>query len=160
MLKHTAKTGKGRIKPAEGNNTKLKYEAEKQIEEIKKKVDDKELAKMTKNLNRLCGNLDACTPLLFGALQGAVDNVPTPSNPAHAILLGAMKGAVGSLPTVYENLKNQNNGGAGGSAAAAAAGSITGAGAVEGSFAGGAETGVTGGAHANIKNSADYYYTF
>ena len=69
MLIHTAKTGKGRINPAEGENIKLNYEAKRQIDEMKKKVDDKELAKMTKNMNRLCGNLDACMPLLFGALQ-------------------------------------------------------------------------------------------
>ena len=88
--------------------------------------------------------------------------MPTPSNPALAVLLGAMKGVVGNLPTVYDNLKNQNNGGAGGvgCVTGCAEGSITEAGAVEGSFAGGVETGITGGAHANIKNSADYYYTF
>ena len=69
MLIHAAETGKGRINPAEGENIKLNYEAKRQIDEMKKKVDDKELAKMTKNMNRLCGNLDACMPLLFGALQ-------------------------------------------------------------------------------------------
>ena len=47
----------------------INHETEQQIDELKKKVDDKEFEKMTKNLNRFCGNFDACAPLLFGALQ-------------------------------------------------------------------------------------------
>ena len=111
--------------------------------------------------------------------------MPTPSNPALAILLGAMKGVVGNLPTVYDNLKAQNNPAP---AHNRALGSITGAveggfaGESTGSLAGDAETSITGGAgdqlgtaNVNIKNSQsqhrqqqavpavgdhDYYYKF
>ena len=38
-------------------------------DELNKKLSDKEVAAMTKNLNRFCGSLVACMPLLFGALQ-------------------------------------------------------------------------------------------
>ena len=38
-------------------------------DELDKKLSDKEAAAMAKNLNRFCGNLVACMPLLFGALQ-------------------------------------------------------------------------------------------
>ena len=70
MLIHT-KTAAGRTNHAKGENMKpnLNYETEKQIDELKKKVDGKKFGKMTKNINRFCGNLDACMPLLFGALQ-------------------------------------------------------------------------------------------
>ena len=115
--------------------------------------------------------------------------MPSPSNPALAILLGAMKGVVGNLPTVYDNLKAQNNPAP---AHNRALGSITGAveggfaGESTGSLAGDAETSITGGAlggagdqlgsaNVNIKNSQsqhrrqqvvaavgdhDYYYKF
>ena len=93
--------------------------------------------------------------------------MPTPSNPALAILLGAMKGVVGNLPTVYDNLKAQNNPAP---AHNRALGSITGtveggfAGESTGSLAGDAKTSITGGAlggagyqlgtaNVNIKNS-------
>ena len=70
MLGH-AKTVKGGRNTAQLKNGKLNinHETEQQINELKKKVDDKEFEKMTKNLNRFCGNFDACAPLLFGALQ-------------------------------------------------------------------------------------------
>ena len=42
---------------------------ENKADELNKKLSDKEVAAMTKNLNRFCGSLVACMPLLFGALQ-------------------------------------------------------------------------------------------
>ena len=42
---------------------------ENKADELDKKLSDKEAAAMTKNLNRFCGSLVACMPLLFGALQ-------------------------------------------------------------------------------------------
>ena len=47
----------------------IHHETEQQITELKQKVSDKEFEKMTKNLNRFCGNLAACAPILIGAFQ-------------------------------------------------------------------------------------------
>ena len=59
------------------NQTLTLIEAEKQIEELKKKkkVDKKGFEKMSKNMNRFCGNIDACMPLLFGALQVNLNHI-------------------------------------------------------------------------------------
>ena len=75
MLTHT-KTAPGGTK---GGNMKpnINYETEKQIDDLQKKFDDKEFEKMTKNMNRFCGNLDACMPLLFGALQVNLNHIGT-----------------------------------------------------------------------------------
>ena len=67
---------RGGRNPANVKNRKLNnqftvihHETEQQIDELKQKVSDKEFEKMTKNLNRFCGNLASCAPILIGALQ-------------------------------------------------------------------------------------------
>ena len=79
--------------------------------------------------------------------------MPTPSNPALAILLGAMQGVVGELPTVYDNLKNQNTP-AQNKRAAAEVGGVPGdaIGTVKGSRAGPVE--------GSFARGEDYYYNF
>ena len=83
--------------------------------------------------------------------------MPTPSNPALAILLGAMQGVVGELPTVYDNLKNQNAPAQNKRAAAEVGGVPGGAiGTAKGSRAGPVEASFAG----DSARGEDYYYNF
>ena len=86
--------------------------------------------------------------------------MPTPSNPALAILLGAMQGVVGELPTVYDNLKNQNTPAQNKRAAAEVGGVPADVGGVPGDAIGTVKGSRAGPVEGSFARGEDYYYNF